>query len=1015
MTRIEPHLTSTPLKPVQGALLFRARLLSVLVAITTVLALILASTAVASSAITSPATKVHHTTAVLNGHLDPEGDLGIVDCDFEWGPTTAYGNTAPCAEGNSFSAPADVSATITGLSAGTTYHFRLDIDTTSSGSPQGLDHSFTTGLAPAEHPLIASFGKDGTADSIFASANSLAIDQARQKLYVLDRQAKRIHGYDISNPPSFPPAAGFSTIALNGAGDVFPQTQIAADSSSALGSSGNLYVGADRSEGFQSLGELEGFTSNGAAAAGFPINPAINPGPPKVLSNFITGTAVAPNGEIWIFLNEQQHFFLRYSSTGAYLGSVDSADAINGTLAFDSNGDLYAATLSGDIWKYTASSNYTSVSEFATVSGGLRALAVDPSSHYLYARSNDGLAILSPAGEQFDRLDVSTNVEGIAVDQSDHSIYLARGGKVEVYATGAAVPALTATTAAPVAVTGSTAILKGFVDPEGTAVSECKFEYDFSSGYDKSVPCEVSPGSGSGDVAVSAQVTGLTPGTSYHHRLSASNASNTSRGKDEKFSTNPLPGLGSPGVSNLTYDSADLEASVDPKGFETSYRFEYGPTIAYGTTVPTPDGDAGSGPSPVTVSGHIGGLEPDTLYHWRIVAESANGSAVLADQTFISYGPVKAETVGSPIRTATTARLEGRVHPDGAPTTFHFEYGEAGPCDANPCTALPARSAGSGGAVELVSEKVEGLAPNTTYHYRVIAENATLCSPSICGDMTVTTRASDDPLSHGHFPGPPESDRAYEQVSLPDSSGNPVESAHAISDDGNRVIYQIAGGNPITETGTAFNQLFTERTAGGWRTRNVAPPRDELVASSWGLAFANSSLTSFFMLNNDNGFGKVGFFRLSPESPAENIFEVNASEIPVAGASEDLSRIVSIIHGPTYKDHLYDVSSGAAQTIDLMPDGSESTCGIPESSIYAPFGALFRAQHWISANGSLAFYPAGKSNCGEPQLYLREMDAGQSKLVSGPVLSGPTCGAAFIRSTADAAFFWTRSGLGPSD
>ena len=85
---------------------------------------------------------MHHTSAVLNGHLDPDVDPGVTGCSFEWGTTVAYGNTALCNEGNAFATPADVSANVNNLTPGTTYHFRLHVETTSNGPFNGADQSF---------------------------------------------------------------------------------------------------------------------------------------------------------------------------------------------------------------------------------------------------------------------------------------------------------------------------------------------------------------------------------------------------------------------------------------------------------------------------------------------------------------------------------------------------------------------------------------------------------------------------------------------------------------------------------------------------------------------------------------------------------------------------------------------------------------------------------------------------------------------------------------------------------
>jgi hypothetical protein len=71
---------------------------------------------------------------------------------------------------------------------------------------------------------------------------------------------------------------------------------------------------------------------------------------------------------------------------------------------------------------------------------------------------------------------------------------------------------------------------------------------------------------------------------------------------------------------------------VNPKGAPTSYRFEYGPTTAYGSS--TADSDAGSGPDDLAASASLAGLSPGTTYHYRVVASNAGGVVYGADQTF---------------------------------------------------------------------------------------------------------------------------------------------------------------------------------------------------------------------------------------------------------------------------------------------------------------------------------------------------------------------------------------------
>ena len=81
-------------------------------------------------------------------------------------------------------------------------------------------------------------------------------------------------------------------------------------------------------------------------------------------------------------------------------------------------------------------------------------------------------------------------------------------------------------------VTQTTATLNATVNPEGGATTDCHFEYGTSVIYDKSAPCTPSTVSGTSPVEVSASLTGLTANTEYHFRISAANAGGTSGGSD---------------------------------------------------------------------------------------------------------------------------------------------------------------------------------------------------------------------------------------------------------------------------------------------------------------------------------------------------------------------------------------------------------------------------------------------------------------------------------------------------
>jgi hypothetical protein len=87
----------------------------------------------------NPASKLARTTAVLNGAINGGGKAAHYH--FEWGTTEAYGSSTPVVEAGA--GEEKVSATLTGMHAGTTYFFRL-IGENENGSNVGVGREFTT-------------------------------------------------------------------------------------------------------------------------------------------------------------------------------------------------------------------------------------------------------------------------------------------------------------------------------------------------------------------------------------------------------------------------------------------------------------------------------------------------------------------------------------------------------------------------------------------------------------------------------------------------------------------------------------------------------------------------------------------------------------------------------------------------------------------------------------------------------------------------------------------------------
>jgi hypothetical protein len=89
--------------------------------------------------------------------------------------------------------------------------------------------------------------------------------------------------------------------------------------------------------------------------------------------------------------------------------------------------------------------------------------------------------------------------------------------------------------------------------------------------------------------------------------------------------------------TGVTETAATLNGAIDPQGSETTYHFEYGTSTSYGTS--TGSASAGSGTAQKTVSQALTGLQPNTTYHYRLVATSATGTSEGEDSVFRTAAP----------------------------------------------------------------------------------------------------------------------------------------------------------------------------------------------------------------------------------------------------------------------------------------------------------------------------------------------------------------------------------------
>lgn len=362
----------------------------------------------------------------------------------------------------------------------------------------------------------------------------------------------------------------------------------------------------------------------------------------------------------------------------------------------------------------------------------LSAVAADPASDEVYV-SHTG-----PVGLQVTHLSAGGATPIYTFDASDVGGVraMAVSGVGTVYTSDASRPFVERFTRfeGPTVVTGDassvearSAVLEGTIDPESVD-SSYHFEYGTDQKYGSRTEGEVSAGDGSGPVVASVAATGLKPNTTYHFRIVGSNASGSIDGPDKTFTTGPAPATVDgvpPFASAITPRTARIHGSVNTnnafRSFSVTYWwFEYGKTTAYGSTAPDPDTAAifTLGSDDLPVASQLEGLEPGTLYHFRVVADNQFGGRQFGmDQTFIT---APAAGGGATDVTVKRATLTGTINPHGEATTYHFNYGPTSSYGAS----TPEVDAGAGDGDQQVTQPVTGLSPDTIYYVQVVATSA---------------------------------------------------------------------------------------------------------------------------------------------------------------------------------------------------------------------------------------------------------------------------------------------------
>jgi DNA-binding beta-propeller fold protein YncE len=471
-------------------------------------------------------------------------------------------------------------------------------------------------------------------------------------------------------------------------------------------------------------------------------------------------------------------------------------------------------------------------------------------------------------------------------------------------------------------------------------------------------------------------------------------------------------------------EHAEVRAVVDAEGSPTKYFVEYGKTTAYGSnTVSEPLSEEHGLFAAVTATVDLTGLEPNTEYHFRFVAENEAGEVTLSpDATFKTTQPVLIEGESVTEVTPEGARLSVEINPQGSATDFRYEYGLTTEYEHS-VPALPGAEAGEAEVSAAYSITIEHLAASTTYHYRVVATNAFGAEQG--PDRTFTTPAANDGtvLADG---------RVWEMVSPPQKHGAELE---AISEEGG-LIQSSENGDALAYIGReplgseaepegsqniADSQFIARRSAPGvWETKDLTTPHDRPAGFHAGrraeyLFFSNDLSTGFvepfgetpltaevtertpYMRETEGGYTPLVTTHEVPPGTKFGGEEIRGGDYEngteLVGAAEDGSSVAlsSPVHltedlsaqegvGP---DSIY-AWSAATHTLQLV-SWLPGTAKAPQETPIALSGDKAKlgdnnsvVRHAISRDGDRFVYESENSFGGDRHLFVRDMRLGKS-------------------------------------
>ena len=473
--------------------------------------------------------------ATLHGSVNPGGLATTYK--FEYGKTEAYGASVPVSGGEAGAGAEAVAVTQEAkeLSPETLYHYRLTA-TNSKDTVHGPDLTFRSGT-PAHH-FVVSIGSSGSGSGQMDAPWGLDVDPGGN-LWVADRNNNRVEKFDpngkfllmsgrevdkTTKANVCTAASGHTCgIGVLGSGN----GQFAEPLDVAVTAAGDVWVtdgGNNRVQKLSAGGEyLAQFGSSGTGNGQF-TEP--------------WGIDIASNGDIWV-ADARYYRIEKFSSTGSFILKVTEFEGPRGLEVDEGDNVWVTERTSNHLQKVSPSGE--KLSAFGATGGGNgefeepQAVDVEDSGDLLVTdRINDRVQQFTSTGEYLTHFGDSEVIEPRGITVAGEGItYVSNSWQDRVDEWQQYIPR--AVTQGTAGVTSEGATLSGIVNPRGVS-TQYRFDYGKTSAYGSQLKNE-GAGSGTADLAESAEIGSLSPSTEYHYRIVATSSEGTVYGDDHTFTT----------------------------------------------------------------------------------------------------------------------------------------------------------------------------------------------------------------------------------------------------------------------------------------------------------------------------------------------------------------------------------------------------------------------------------------------------------------------------------------------